>query len=185
MVRVSNDPDSARRPAGARPATAQGGQHDFDPLAGSWKYHLKRRTNPLTGSNSWIELTGTGVCYPLWSGTAQLDTLSVDGPTGRIEGLTLRLYNPKTHQWRLYWANSKDGVVAVPQIGEFSNGHGEFYAQDTLDDQGIFVRFDWTQLASDSPHFEQSFSKDGGKTWEVNWITDQTRVDRFANKDRR
>jgi len=191
MVRVSNDPDSAPQPAGAGltitpPAdSAAGGQHDFDSLLGSWEFHLKRRNNPLTGSTHWVELTGTGVCYPLWNGAAQLDTVSLDGPSGRIEGLTLRLYNPKSRQWRLYWANSKDGVVAVPQIGEFRNGHGEFYAQDTLGDKSIFVRYDWTQLGSKSPHFEQSFSADGGKSWEVNWITDQTRRADPTNKERR
>jgi len=137
---------------------------------------LKRRTNPLTGSTTWVDLNGTGVCYKLWNGRAQLDTLEVDGPTGHIEGLTLRLFNPKSRQWRLYWANSKDGVVAVPQIGQFKNGHGEFYAQDDLDGKKFFVRFDWTKLRSNSPHFERSFSDDGGKTWVVNWITDQTRA---------
>jgi hypothetical protein len=162
------------RPAGT-PSVGQDGQHDFDPLLGSWKYHLKRRTNPLTGSTTWVDLTGTGVCYKLWDGRAQLDTVLVNGESGRIEGLTLRLYNPKSHQWRLYWANSKDGVVVVPQIGQFKNGHGEFFAQDTLDDRSIFVKFDWTGLSTVSPHFEQSFSADGGKTWEVNWITNQTR----------
>lgn len=183
MVRVSDDPDGPLQPAKTRPPTgpavspAKGAQRDFDPLTGSWKYRLKRRIRPLTGSTDWVESSGTGTCYPLWGGNAQLDTLSVDGPTGPLEGLTLRLYNPKYHQWRLYWANSKDGIVAVPQIGEFDNGHGNFYAQDTLDERAILVRFDWTALASASPHFEQSFSIDGGKTWEVNWITDQTRTD--------
>jgi hypothetical protein len=182
MVRVSDDPDSGTQGAKARPASApaasttQSGQHDFDPLLGSWKFRLKKRTNPLTGSNNWVDLTGTGTCYPLWGGNAQLDTVLLDGPGGHIEGLTLRLFNPKTHQWRLYWANSKDGIVVVPQVGEFTNGHGQFYAQDTLDERSIFVRFDWTGLDSASPHFEQSFSADGGKTWEVNWITDQTRT---------
>jgi hypothetical protein len=152
------------------------GQHDFDPLLGSWKYRLRRRTNPLTGSTTWVELSGTGVCYKLWNGRAELDTIEVDGPSGHTEGLTLRLFNPQTHQWRLYWANSKDGIVAAPQIGQFKNGHGEFFAQDDLDGKIIFVRFDWTNLASASPHFEQSFSNDGGKTWEPNWITDQTRI---------
>src|SRR5579862_3520987 len=154
---------------------APDGQHAFDPLLGSWKYRLQRRTNPLTGSTTWVNLTGAGVCYKLWDGRAQLDTILVSGGSGSIEGLTLRLYNPKSHEWRLYWANSKNGVVVLPQIGQFKNGHGEFYAQDTLNDRSIFVKFDWTGLASASPHFEQSFSTDGGKTWEVNWITDQTR----------
>ncbi|MGB9331396.1 MAG: hypothetical protein WCB10_11565, partial [Steroidobacteraceae bacterium] len=147
----------------------------FDPLLGSWKYVLKRRTNPLTGSTTWVDLSGTGVCYKLWDGRAQLDTILLNGASGHIEGLTLRLYNPKSREWRLYWANSTDGVVVLPQIGQFNNGHGEFYAQDTLNDRSILVKFDWTGLTTASPHFEQSFSADGGKTWEVNWITDQTR----------
>jgi hypothetical protein len=158
------------------------GQHDFDPLIGSWKYHLTRRLHPLTGSTTWVELDGTGVCYKIWDGRAELDTIEVDGPTGHIEGLTLRTYNPQTHQWSLYWANSKDGKVVAPQIGEFKNGRGEFYAQDDLNGKIIFVRFAWTNLDTDTPHFEQSFSNDGGKTWEVNWITDQTRVPDASEK---
>jgi len=151
------------------------GQHDFDPLIGAWKYHLKRRLNPLTGSETWVEFEGTGVCRKVWDG-ASLDQIEVDGPTGHIEGLTLRVYNPQSHQWRLYWANKKVGVLDPPQIGEFKNGRGEFFAQDTVNGRVILIRFVWTNITTDTPHFEQSFSDDGGKTWEVNWITDQTRV---------
>lgn len=152
----------------------QPGQRDFEPLLGRWSYRLKQRLNPLTGSTQWGDLSGSGDCTPLWQGRAQLDTFNVEGASGHIEGLTLRLYNPKTHEWRLYWANSKDGIIAAPQIGQFKAGHGEFYAQDTLDEKSILVKFDWSRLSSQSPHFEQSFSNDGGRTWEVNWITDQT-----------
>jgi hypothetical protein len=48
--------------------------------------------------------------------------------------------------------------------------------EDTLDDRSILIKYDWSALHSSSPHFEQSFSNDGGKSWEVNWITDQSRV---------
>ncbi len=158
------------------------GQHDFDPLIGSWKYHLKRRLHPLTGSNTWVEFEGTGVCYKIWDGRSQLDTIEVDGPEGHIEGLTLRTYNPQTHQWSLYWANSKTGVVDPPQIGEFKDGLGEFFTQDKADGRAILIRYQWTNLSTSTPHFEQSFSEDGGKTWEVNWITDQTRVSDAPDK---
>jgi hypothetical protein len=152
------------------------GQHDFDPLIGSWKYHLKRRLHPLTGSNNWVEYDGTGVCFKVWDGRADMDQVVLDGPAGRLEGLTLRTYNPETHQWSLYWANSKDGKVVAPQVGQFKNGRGEFYAEDRLNEKSIFVRFAWTNMNTGTPHFEQAFSDDGGKTWEVNWITDQTRT---------
>jgi hypothetical protein len=153
------------------------GQHDFDPLIGAWKYHLKKLMHPLTGSTDWVEFDGTGVCYKIWDGRSQMDTIELDSPdAGHIEGLTLRLYNPQSHQWRLYWANSKIGVLDPPQIGEFKNGRGEFLAQDTINGKVVLIRFVWTNMTTNSPHFEQSFSDDGGKTWEVNWITDQTRV---------
>lgn len=156
-------------------ATQRDGSRDFDPLLGSWKYHLKRRLKPLTGSNNWVEYEGTGVCRKIYDG-AQIDQLLADGPAGHIEGLTLRTYNPDSHQWRLYWASRKSGVLDPPQVGEFKESRGEFFAQDTINGKTILIRYAWTNLTTDSPHFEQSFSDDGGKTWEVNWITDQTRV---------
>jgi hypothetical protein len=175
--------DAAKNGAQAA-VTERDGQHDFDPLLGSWKYHLKKLMNPLTGSNNWVEFEGAGVCYKIWNGRAQLDTIEVDSPTGHIEGLTLRLYNPQSHQWRLSWANAKNGILDPPQIGEFKNGRGEFYAQDMLNGKSILIRFIWTNLNTSTPHFEQSFSDDGGKTWELNWITDQTRVSDESAKAR-
>ena len=158
------------------------GQHDFDFELGSWKIHLKRRLHPLTGSNTWVEFDGTSVTRKLWDGRAQIEQFETDGTAGHIEGLTLRTYNPKTQEWKLYWANSKDGNVVVPQIGKFKDGIGEFYAMDTLDEKSILVRFIWSKTDSNMPHFEQAFSEDGGKTWEVNWITDQTRVSDTSDK---
>jgi hypothetical protein len=153
------------------------GQHDFDFELGSWKIHLKRLDGRLTGSTTWVEFDGTSVTNKVWDGRAQLEQFETDSAAaGHIEGLTLRTFNPKSRQWSLYWANSKDGVLVPPQIGQFKNGIGEFYAQDTLNDRLIFVRFIWSKTDTVSPHFEQAFTDDGGKTWEVTWITDQTRV---------
>jgi len=159
------------------PPTRRDGQRDFDFEEGAWKIHLKRLPKPLTGSTSWIEFDGTSVTRKVWDGRAWLEEFETDGPAGHIEGLTLRLYNPETHQWSLYWANSKAGTMGgPPNVGEFKDGRGEFYAQDTFNGRVILIRYVWSDITSDSAHFEQSFSDDGGKTWEVNWITDQTRV---------
>ncbi len=154
--------------------TDRDGHHDFE--LGSRKIHLKRRLHPLTGSNTWVEFDGTSVTRKVWNGRSQIEEFETDGAAGHIEGLTLRLYNPQTRQWSLYWANAKNGTLVVPQIGQFKDRQGEFYAQDMLDGKSIFIRFIWSKTESNTPHFEQSFSDDGGKTWEVNWITDQTRV---------
>ncbi len=169
--------------AEAAPAAGEerDGQHDFDFELGSWKIHLKRRVNPLTGSDKWVEFDGTSVTRKVWDGRSQIEEFETDGAGGHIEGMTVRLYNPKTQQWSLYWANSKNGAMEPPQVGEFKDGVGEFDAMDTLDGKAILVRFLWSKTDSSMPHFEQSFSGDGGKTWEVNWITDQTRVGSAAN----
>jgi hypothetical protein len=164
-------------PSGA--TSVRDGQHDFDYLLGSWKIHLKKRLHLLAGSNEWIEFDGTVVCRSVWNGLAEVEEFVVDSPEKNIfiKGLTIRLYNPKTHQWSIYWANSKNGTIdPAPQVGQFRDGRGEFYGQDTLDGRSIYVRFVWTNTTSRAPHFEQSYSADGGKTWEVNWITEQTRT---------
>ena len=173
---------SAQSAAGAAPnetPALRDGQHDFDFLIGTWKYHLSRLDHPLTGSKNWIELEGTGVCRPILNGAAQIDEFDATGPTGRIQGLTLRLYNPESHQWNLNWANLKNGTLAVPTIGSFNarNGRGEFFDQEIFNGRSILVRYVWSDITPTSARFEQSFSEDGGKTWESNWITTQVRVE--------
>jgi hypothetical protein len=163
--------------AEAQPASPRDGQHDFDFYFGTWKQHLKRLVNPLTGSSTWVEFDGTIVVRKVWDGRANLNEFEGEGPSGHIEGLTLRLYNPQSHQWSLYWANSKDGVIGgPPSVGEFKDGRGEFFAQDTLNGRAILIRYIWSDITPNSAHFEQSYSDDGGKTWEVNWISSMTRM---------
>ena len=154
------------------------GSHDFDPLLGTWKLRLRRLLRPLTGSTEWVEFEADVECRAIWQGRAQIDEFHAINPTDRsvIEALTLRLYNPETREWRLYWANSRSGTIGTPQVGKFVDGRGEFLDRDTLNGQPILIRYVWTKMGTDSPHFEQSYSNDNGTTWEVNWITDQTRV---------
>jgi hypothetical protein len=166
----------------SRTSAQRDGQHDFDFEVGTWKIHLRRLLHPLTGSNQWIEFDGTSVTRKVWDGRAFLEEFETDGPTGHIEGMTLRLYNPESYQWSLYWANSKDGNLGQPMIGQFKNGRGEFYDQEAFNGKTIFVRYVWSDITPNSAHFEQSFSNDGGKTWEVNWITDQTRMQDESDK---
>jgi hypothetical protein len=156
--------------------TERDGQHDFDFEIGTWKTRLRRLLNPLTGSTTWVEYEGTTVVRKVWNGRANLVELTADGPAGHFEGLSLRLYNPKSRQWSLNFANLNGGVMTQPTIGEFKNGRGEFYSQETLNGRAIFVRFVISDITPNSCRFEQAFSVDGGKTWEVNWIATDTRV---------
>jgi hypothetical protein len=159
-------------------AEACDGQHDFDFELGRWKMQLRKLKSPLHGSREWIEFSGTSVTRPAWGGKAQIEEFEVDSPVvGHIEGMTVRLYSPTSHQWSLYWANQKNGRFDVPTIGEFKDGRGEFFDQETYEGRSIIVRYVWSNITPKSAHFEQSYSQDGGKTWEVNWITDQIRIE--------
>ena len=169
--------DAGKAKAGVQEASAaRDGQHDFDFEIGTWKSHLRRLVHPMTGSTTWVEYDGTSVVRKVWNGRANLVELEVDGPAGHIEGLSLRLYDPQSHQWSLNFANSNGGVLSTPTIGELKNGRGEFYDQEMLNGRAILVRFVISDITPDSCHFEQAFSGDGGKAWEVNWITTDTRV---------
>jgi hypothetical protein len=176
--RMMNAQASAAPPvAGAHhPRPERDGQHDFDFEIGTWKTHLTRRLRPLTGSTTWVEYEGTTVVRKVWDGRANLVELVADGPAGHFEALSLRLYNPKTRQWTLNFSNSADGTLAQPTIGEFRDGRGEFYDQEPLNGRAILVRFVITDITPTSCRFEQSFSDDGGKTWELNWVAVDTRV---------
>ena len=163
-------------PATAEPARRDG-QHDFDFEIGRWKTHLHRLLHPLTGSTSWVDYDGTTIVRKIWDGKANMVELEADGPAGHFEGLNLRLYNPDAHQWSLNFASSAGGALGTPSIGEFKDGRGEFYDQEVLNGRSILVRFVISDITPGSCRFEQAFSDDGGKSWEVNWIATDTRID--------
>jgi hypothetical protein len=173
LAQTSSDEAKAKAP---QPQTARDGQHDFDFEIGTWKTHVRRLVRPLTGSTTWVEMNGTSVVRKVWNGRANLLELEADSPTGHFQGLSLRLYNPQSRQWSLNFVSSGDGTLSPPTIGEFRNGRGEFFSQETLNGRAIFVRFVISDITQDSCRFEQAFSDDGGKTWEVNWIATDTRV---------
>ena len=158
-------------------ASARDGQRDFDWEIGTWTTKVEVRRNPLSGeAPDWAEYQGTSIVKPLLGGRANFVELSVAGSRGKIEGGSLRLYNPKARQWSLNYASVGGGVLTAPVFGSFDgNGRGAFYGQDTLDGRMIFVRFVIAKVSPREARFEQAYSTDGGRTWEDNWIAVDTR----------
>ncbi len=156
-------------------ATNRDGKHDFDWDIGTWKVHQKRLLHPLTGATTWVEYDGTDVVQKLWDGanTAKIEST---GPAGRLELYSIRIYNPDAHQWSVYFTGKGSSTLSVPAIGEFKNGHGEFYDQETINGKATLVRFRVSDITAHSCTFDQAFSPDGGKTWETNLIFRETRV---------
>jgi len=154
------------------------GSHDFDFLIGDWKAHVRRLPDRLNGSNAWDEYDGISNHKKLLDSNANFEEFEVRNREKNlhIKEQTLRLYNPETHQWSIYPVNLDKGTLdSPPVVGQFSGNRGEFYHQENLRGRVILVRYVWLNISPKSARMEQSFSPDGGKTWEVNWICELSR----------
>lgn len=157
-------------------ATARDGSHDFDFVIGEWKVHIRRLPDRLVGSTQWVEYDGFANHKKLLDTSANFEEFDVSGPAGRIKAQTIRMYNPKSRQWSIYGMDLDAGQLPMPAtIGAFDGKRGEFYDMEPWKGRMILVRFVWLDISPKSARMEQSFSDDGGKTWEVNWICEMTR----------
>lgn len=155
----------------------QDGRNDFDFFIGRWQGHNRRLRERLKGCTDWEEFEGIVVDRKILGGIGNLDEVTFHRETGYAQGVTLRLFDPKTQEWSIYWGSSVGGMLEIPMIGKFKDGRGEFYAQEVFENQHIFSRLIWSEITENSCRWEQAFSTDGGKTWETNWIMDFTRLE--------
>jgi hypothetical protein len=177
-VRVLSGFPNSQISAAGPTATPGDGSHDFDFLIGDWKAHVRRLPERLKGSNVWVEYGGISNHKKLLDSAANLEEFDVSTPDHklRIKAQTLRLYNPESHQWSIYLVDLDKGTLDLPPVvGQFDGKRGEFYNQQTWEGRAVLVRYVWLNISPKSSRMEQSFSADGGKTWEVNWICELSR----------
>ena len=158
-------------------AAGSGPEHDFDFNMGSWKTQIRAVLSPLASPAAWSDLQGTHIVYRVWDDWADIGQLEVDGPHGHIEDLALRLYDRGTHQWRVYFANSKSGQLGQPMVGEFTDGAGTFIGLEDVDGKTVLMRNVWSGITAKACRQDWSISADGGKTWTPTWISNDTRSD--------
>jgi hypothetical protein len=153
---------------------------DFDFLVGKWKMHNRHLNKRLENGKDWTEFDSSDENTKILGGNADMDTYSTTqfpGQNGKLfEGLTLRLFNPKTRLWSLYWIASNTGVIDPPVVGSFDNGVGHFFGKDTFEGKPIIVVFRWDARNKDRPVWGQAFSADKGKTWEWNFFNVSERI---------
>lgn len=173
------EPDPASSPAAttttAMNQTLRDGSRDFDFVFGRWTIANRRLKQRWAGSDDWDAFESTSETTPVLDGTSNTDQYRA--PARGITGMSLRAYNKATGEWWLYWINSRDGVLQPPVIGRFDDGVGTFYGDDVDDGVPIRVRYLWSRITPTTARWEQAFSKDGGASWETNWIMDHTRAD--------
>jgi hypothetical protein len=154
------------------------GSHDFDFLIGDWKAHVRRLPDRLNNSDTWVEYDGISNHHKILDSNSNFEQFEVTSTDKklRIKAQTLRLYNPETRQWSIYLVDVDAGTLDTPPVvGGFTGKRGEFFHQENFKGRTILVRYVWLDISPKASRMEQSFSPDGGKTWEVNWICELSR----------
>ncbi|NOT77255.1 MAG: hypothetical protein HOP08_20210 [Cyclobacteriaceae bacterium] len=87
-----------------------------------------------------------------------------------FEGQAVRLFNPQTKLWMIYWMDSNNAKMDEhPVTGSFENGIGKFYTRDSFNGKPIIMLYQWDATDPEHPVWSQAFSDDEGATWEFNW----------------
>jgi hypothetical protein len=158
-------------------ASSESSARDFDFWVGTWHGRNRRLRERLAGCDEWDEFEGTCVARPILVGLGNLEEFQTDYQGG-IVGMSLRLFDPVTRLWAIYWIDTRrTGVLEPPVLGAFSGGIGVFECDDTFDGRPIVVRYTWSGMTRATARWEQSFSDDGGNSWETNWTVEHSRVD--------
>src|ERR1041385_5014112 len=156
--------------------TENDGRNDFDFLLGAWKVHHRILKQRLKSCLDWEELEGDTVNRKILSGLGNIEETVIHMQTGPVQAIALRLFDPKSKEWSIYWSTDRTGILDVPVIGGFKDECGEFYSHEVFEGRHIYSRFIWSKITASSAQWEQAFSEDGGKSWETNWVMEFERV---------
>jgi hypothetical protein len=154
----------------ARPSTA----NDFGFFAGEWDVHNRRRN----ADGHWEEFAATCNVSMCVDDLVQLDHYEAPDFPGRghVKAVTVRAYDATADSWSIIWLCNYADPDFVPMVGRWEGEHGLFFATDQdADGAPIDVRFAWSRDGDDVARWEQAFSYDNRKTWDVNWTMDMTR----------
>jgi hypothetical protein len=156
-------------------ASETSSKNDFDYLVGSW--HIRNRTlkEPLAGSDEWEEFEATQQCSQILLGQGNFDIFRTEFGGKPFEGLTVRLFDPETRLWTIYWADSKAMRLDDGKVGSFDGGEGDFFGREVVAGKDVIVKFHWDKRNPKAPIYSRAFSTDSGRTWEWNWRSNFSR----------
>jgi len=146
-------------------------QVDFNFFEGKWSLHNKVLKVKPDGTKSWTEFDATQELRIILNGIGNIDNFLAIRDGQPFEGMTLRLFNPQTKLWSVYWADSKYGTLYLPPVvGSFENKVGHFFSQDDFKGKKFITVYRWDARDPERPAWSQATSDDDGKTWEWNWF---------------
>ena len=103
-------------------ASGNSSHEDFDFLAGQWTVHNRKLKSRLSGWSEWTEFEAQVECRLILNGFGNTDSFQTTVEGRPWEGMSLRLFNPKTRLWSIYWANCETVVLDVGPINTPKSG---------------------------------------------------------------
>lgn len=150
---------------------------DWEWLVGNWDVHNRRLRRRLAGNDEWDSFAGKSAVWLTMGGLGTIDDNILDLPGGSYRGAGIRAWDPVTDRWLIWWLDGRNpGRIDPPVMGRFDGDSGTFTGTDTFEGRPINVRFHWQEIHGPRPHWQQSFSADGGATWEMNFENFFTRT---------
>jgi hypothetical protein len=154
---------------------------DFDFVIGDWTVQHHKLKERLNHCAEWLDFGGLSSTSKILGGLGNVEDNQLFFPEGPVRAAAFRSYDVRSRQWSIWWLDGRaPHSLDTPVIGSFAAGIGLFFANDVLGGVPIKIRFEWTLTRDQHPHWEQAFSPDDGRTWEVNWVMDFTPRDAQA-----
>lgn len=165
--------DAAQERAASPPASGASG---FDFLIGDWRVENRKLKKRLTRSNDWFEFSGRFTVRPILDGAGNMDDLVLDDPNGRQSGSSIRLFDRATKTWSIYWIDASSPTIEPPAVGAVVDGVATLFGEERFEGRIVGLRYVYRNLSPQNASWEQAYSDDGGKSWEINWVMNFTRI---------
>lgn len=151
-------------------------ENDFDFLVGSWTVKNRMLKARLSNSNEWLEFDSTIDMHKTLNGLGNVEAYKSISNGKPFEGMAVRLFDPKTKLWSVYWSDSNNPTMdSNPVVGSFEKGVGKLYAKDNFNGKPVISLYQWDSTDPKKPLWGQALSPDNGKTWEWNWYMTLTK----------
>jgi hypothetical protein len=157
-------------------ASDSSSKNDFDFFKGKSNIINEKLKKRLCNCTEWIEFPSTQEMYTILHGIGNIDNFLATFDGEPFEGMTVRLFNPLTKLWSIYWSDSTSGVLDKPVVGSFDNKVGHFFSKDIYENKEVIQVFRWDARDENNPVWSQAMSADNGETWEWNWYMFMTKV---------
>jgi hypothetical protein len=140
----------------------------FDFLEGQWDAVCR-----VPSEKGSVEAPGSLTASRTLDGLVSLEHFEGIHHGGALKGLGLQAFNRETREWEHTWTDSLEPGHFHVWKGAFREGKLDLFSE--WNDEGgkqVRSRLTWSDIRSDSAHWESARSSDRAKMWQLHWVID-------------